>query len=64
MLPDDSVDAIVTDIPYLLNVTKRKHSNLTKYQEELESMSNGIPNEVLDEMIRVCKPVKCVYFAA
>lgn len=64
MLPDDSVDAIVTDIPYLLNVTKRKHSNLTKYQEELESMSNGIPNEVLDEMIRVCKTGKMRIFCS
>ena len=64
MLPDDSVDVIVTDPPYLLNVTRRNHGNLTKYQTDLESMSNGITTGVLDEMNRVCKTGKMFIFCS
>lgn len=58
MIPDKSIDLVVTDPPYLLNLDygggafgKKKR----RYHNEIGSISNGIVDEVLNEMLRVCK---------
>lgn len=67
-LPNKSVDLVVTDIPYLISVSqsagafgvkKRMH-----YKKELEALSKGISNEVLEELCRVMKKINIYIFCS
>lgn len=67
-LPDKCVDLIVTDIPYDISVShsagafgvkKRMH-----YKNELETISNGISNEILTELCRVMKKINIYIFCS
>ena len=58
-LPDDSVDLVITDPPYVFdNLTEggwARGKKVGKYFEELSSLSEGMNFEVLDECLRVLK---------
>lgn len=58
-LPDNSVDLIVTDPPYLLETEGSKENNISKTfancNSELKNIDEGINLEILDEFMRVMK---------
>ena len=62
-LPDNCLDCIYTDIPYLFKVTKSKNGNneldksIRKKRNEIMEISNGIHYGILDEFVRVMKKV-------
>lgn len=66
-LPDNSVDCIYTDIPYLLTTTTAKDDNVSSLckriyktnQKDLKEIQNGINMEILDEFVRVMKKINC-----
>ena len=67
-MPDNYVDLVVTDIPYKINVSqsagafgikKRMH-----YKKELETLSNGISDDVLHELCRVMKKINIYIFCS
>lgn len=67
-LSDNYVDLVVTDIPYKINVSqssgafgikKRMH-----YKKELETLSNGISDDVLHELCRVMKKINIYIFCS
>ena len=65
-LPDNSIDLIVTDPPYLIENTKAGgHSELAKSIQKMndeiqeEDLTEGYEPEILDEMVRVMKNINC-----
>lgn len=67
-LPDKCVDLVITDIPYKISVSqsagafgikKRMH-----YEKELETMSNGVSDDVLFELCRVMKKINIYIFCS
>lgn len=60
-LPNNSVDCIYTDIPYLYCNGGNGHSEMcvrtARKREELKNISNGIDYSILDEFKRVLKKV-------
>lgn len=63
-LPDNSIDLIITDPPYLL-VPKGGGSFMKtrKYVDEIEPMKNGVDTNMLDQMCRVMKKITFIFFA-
>ena len=59
MIPDGSVDCIVTDPPYIVIQPGRGAGafgpNTRKFHEQLNDIADGISDAFLDEMVRVCK---------
>ena len=58
-IPDNSIDLIVTDPPYLI---ENKGGGLytkedKQYVKELEDIKNGFSEEILDELCRVMKKI-------
>jgi site-specific DNA-methyltransferase (adenine-specific) len=64
-LPDNSVDAVVTDPPYLLGASQGGgvHKNAS-FLEEIRFMSNGFDQLILDEVLRVLKKVNVYLFCS
>lgn len=67
-LPDGSVDLVVTDIPYDINVKQgagaygtRKNWNVV---QTLSTLSDGITDEVLEELCRVMKRINIYIFCS
>lgn len=63
-IPDNSVNLIYTDIPYLFADGGSNESSLSKRikrlkQEELKDITKGIDYSILNEFIRVMKKVNC-----
>ena len=61
-LPDNSVDCVYTDIPYLydsggLSSTSPLDARIAKKRQELKFISNGIDYSILDEFKRVLKKI-------
>ena len=60
-IPDNSVDCIYTDIPYLLTVggggTSRVALNIIEKQKSIRFISKGIDYAILDEFIRIMKRI-------
>lgn len=57
-LPDDSVDLILTDPPYLFDAKKGKGTGIvkdSKYLKEIDYMCNGFDLRILDECMRVLR---------
>ena len=59
-IPDNSVDLVYTDIPYLFhigggNFMKTKRADL--YVVALTPISKGIDYAILDEMVRILKKI-------
>ena len=66
MLPDNSVDAVVTDPPYLYD-KKSNYSGVAadiQTYQNIEFMSDGIDMKILDECIRVMKKINIVLFCS
>lgn len=64
-LPDNCVDLVVTDPPYVLSlqgagIYKRK----LKYHHDLEDITDGFRPEILDELVRVMKRINCYFFCS
>lgn len=65
-IPDNSVDLVVTDPPYLIET---KGAGLYKqpdkqYVQELEGIKDGFSEDVLDELCRVMKKINCYFFCS
>lgn len=61
-IPDNSIDCIYTDIPYLLNTDGGGgsfHNVIQNKKKEIENISNGIDYKIIDEFIRVMKNINC-----
>ena len=60
-LPDHSIDAIYTDIPYLYDNGGLGHSEMcvrtARKKEELKDISSGIDYDILDDFKRVLKKI-------
>jgi DNA modification methylase len=63
-MPDNSVDLVVTDPPYEVEIKGGGAIGKNKFFEEIESLSNGFSNEVLDELCRVMKKINCYFFCS
>ena len=64
-LPDESVDLVVTDPPYVLTPHGGgKFTKTRKYLDEIEPMKNGIDVDILDEMIRVMDKINIYLFCS
>lgn len=64
-LPTSSVDLVVTDPPYDVHAGKGggAFGNLKAFSE-IQFISNGFSNEVLDELCRVMKKINCYFFCS
>lgn len=65
-IPDNSVDLVVTDPPYLIDT---KGAGLYKqpdkqYVQELEGIKDGFSEDVIDELCRVMKKINCYFFCS
>lgn len=65
-LPNNSVDLVVTDPPYLIS---NKGAGIYKqedkqYIKELENIKDGFSEEVLNELCRVMKHINCYFFCS
>lgn len=63
-IPDNSIDCIYTDIPYLFTTGGSSESELAKrisrnMNIELKNFKNGIDYKILDEFIRIMKNINC-----
>lgn len=62
-LPDNSVDLVVTDPPYEIKTSETKGktgafgSTQRNFHNEIRPLTNGIKNEILDELVRIMKKV-------
>ena len=68
-LPDNSVDLIVTDPPYLIENISGGVSmgyKAMKVNDELDGkdLMNGFGEEVLQELVRVCRGVNIYIFCS
>lgn len=64
-LPDKSVDLIITDPPYEMDEHGGGGAFGNKnrpYQNEVDKLSNGITNEILEEISRVMKKINAYIF--
>ena len=66
MIPDKSVDVIISDPPYELEL-KSKNTGAAKdaaFLDEIGFMSNGFNKQVLDECMRVLRDIKAFFFCS
>ena len=68
-IPDDYIDLVIIDPPYLINNHSTKISNeisieINKYNKELykSKLTNGYDIKILDELLRVMKKVNIYIF--
>ena len=58
LLDDNSVDLVIIDPPYLLNLNKvKKPTNMNNYANELLNLKNGFDLKVLDILIKKKKKI-------
>lgn len=58
LLDDNSVDLVIIDPPYLLNLNKvKKPTNMNNYANELLNLKNGFDLKVLDILIQKMKKI-------
>lgn len=67
-LPDNSVDIVVTDPPYVIATTGGGLATNGKVKQwaehHLDSMRDGFSTIVLDELCRVMKKINCYFFCS
>lgn len=66
-LPDNSIDAVVTDPPYVLQAGSSGsglNGKQVKVWSEIAFMSNGFSADVLDELVRVSKAINAYFFCS
>ena len=59
-IPDNSIDLVITDPPYKINSGKRGGAfggDKRSYHAQVRILSDGITNEILDELVRVMKKI-------
>ena len=65
-IPDGSVDLVLTDPPYILKMTGGNgelYKNV-KYIKEIEFMTNGFSEKVLEEICRIMKKINVYFFCS
>ena len=56
LIDDNSIDLVIIDPPYLLNINKVKNvSNMNKYANDLLNLKDGFDLKVLDLLIQKMK---------
>lgn len=65
-IPDNSIDLIVTDPPYLIETSGGglyKQAD-KQYVKELDGIKDGFSTQILDELTRVMKHINCYLFCS
>ena len=58
LIDDNSIDLVIIDPPYLLNINKVKNvSNMNKYANDLLNLKDGFDLKVLDLLIQKMKKI-------
>lgn len=63
-IPDNSVDLVVTDPPYVLDNHGGGAWKNRKHYTEIRPLSDGFSDEILDELCRVMKKINCYFFCS
>lgn len=66
-MPTGSVKAVVMDGPYILNTPKGKCTGCyshTDFIQEIESFCDGFSTDVLEQIVRVCEKINCIFFCS
>lgn len=65
-MPDNCVDLVVTDPPYVIETSEAGIYKQTdkQYVKELNDMKNGFSTEVLDELCRIMKKINIYFFCS
>lgn len=65
LLDDNSIDLVVIDPPYLLNLTKiKKTSSINNYANELIGLKDGFDLKVLDLLVQKMKKINIYIFCS
>lgn len=65
LLDDKSIDLVIIDPPYKLNITKMKHTNkLNNYANELLDLKDGFDLKVLDLLIQKMKKINIYIYCS
>ena len=65
LLDDNSVDLVIIDPPYLLNLNKvKKPTNMNNYANELLNLKNGFDLKVLDILIQKMKKINIYIYCS
>ena len=65
LLDDNSIDLVVIDPPYLLNLTKvKKTSSFNNYANDLIGLKDGFDLKVLDLLVRKMKKINIYIFCS
>lgn len=65
LLDDKSIDLVIIDPPYKLNITKIKHTNrLNNYANELLDLKDGFDLKVLDLLIQKMKKINIYIYCS
>ena len=65
LLDDNSIDLVVIDPPYLLNLTKvKKTSSINSYANELIGLKDGFDLKVLDLLVQKMKKINIYIFCS
>lgn len=65
LLDDNSIDLVVIDPPYLLNLTKvKKTSSFNNYANELIGLKDGFDLKVLDLLVQKMKKINIYIFCS
>ena len=65
LLDDNSIDLVVIDPPYLLNLTKvKKTSSFNNYANDLIGLKDGFDLKVLDLLVQKMKKINIYIFCS
>ncbi len=65
LLDDNSIDLVIIDPPYLLNINKvKKPTNMNNYANELLNLKNGFDLKVLDILIQKMKKINIYIYCS
>lgn len=65
LLDDNSVDLVIIDPPYLLNLNKvKKPTNMNNYANDLLNLKNGFDLKVLDILIKKMKKINIYIYCS
>ena len=65
LLDDNSIDLVIIDPPYLLNLNKvKKPTNMNNYANELLNLKNGFDLKVLDILIQKMKKINIYIYCS
>ena len=65
LIDDNSIDLVIIDPPYLLNINKvKKVSNMNKYANDLLNLKDGFDLKVLDLLIQKMKKINIYIYCS